>query len=148
MCFFIRIIKRTVTRTSRFPSPMVMSSKFPCHQSTFPRRSTKRGFGNKLTTKKRENHRLKKKRRRVQEKCEPFNYNFAPVLPPPPLIDLHKIRLLYFRMKVIKRGKQKDAATDEEKARLSTMAEEEEDDNCGGLTIKVGHPSQAPPNKE
>ncbi|KAF6214608.1 hypothetical protein GE061_009351 [Apolygus lucorum] len=39
-------------------------------------------------------------------------------------------------MKVMKRGKQKDAVTDDEKARLSTMAEEE-DDGIGGLTIKV-----------
>jgi len=36
-----------------------------------------------------------------------------------------------------KRGSKKDALTDEEKRRLSTMCEEEEDEP--GITIKVDH---------
>ncbi|XP_014248076.1 sodium bicarbonate cotransporter 3 isoform X2 [Cimex lectularius] len=47
-------------------------------------------------------------------------------------------------MKVIKRGKQKDAITDEEKVRLSTMAEEEEE--LEPITIKVG--SEPAPEKK
>lgn len=36
-----------------------------------------------------------------------------------------------------KRGSKKDALTDDERHRLSTMAEEQEDDDSG-ITIKVG----------
>ncbi|KAK9509940.1 hypothetical protein O3M35_004824 [Rhynocoris fuscipes] len=47
-------------------------------------------------------------------------------------------------MKVIKRGKQKDALSEDEKARLSTMAEEEEEDQP--VTIKIGTPPQPTSN--
>lgn len=42
-------------------------------------------------------------------------------------------------MKVMKRGKHKDAISEDEKARLSTMAEEEEEHDQP-VTIKVGTP--------
>ncbi|XP_076368685.1 sodium-driven chloride bicarbonate exchanger-like isoform X3 [Tachypleus tridentatus] len=44
-----------------------------------------------------------------------------------------------------KRGNKNDAINDEEKKRLSTMAEDEEEDDCG-ITIKIQEPTPVPSN--